>query len=166
MISIKATQDNMVLCENMMVLTKSQYEKLECEALQDRIDGLCKDLHINGRYVRNNGNMKISIVSTIVPEYNDQVAHDIEIAHINLLSEIDKLELPHEEPVVEEFTSPTNADRDRTESVKIIKSIMEDSVIIDHAIIYVDPCDLFRMARISKETICEAFEAFLEKYDN
>lgn len=166
MISIKATQDNMVLCENMMVLTKSQYEKLECEALQDCIDNLCKDLHINGRYVRDNGNVKVSVVSTTVPEYNDQVAHDIEIAHINLLSEIDKLELPHEEPVVEESTSPTHADRDRTKSIKTIKSIMEDSVMIDHAVIYVDPYGFFEMAGISKETICEAFEAFLEKYDN
>lgn len=101
-----------IACEHKEVLTDSQYEKLECKELQERIDALCKDMHVS-RYIEENGNVKISVISRNLETFDDEALHDMEMTHTSFLSAVDKMEMPEDKT---ENASQNNNDGNATEN--------------------------------------------------
>lgn len=86
--------DGMVNVTILIVLTGSQFQKLENKDLRTRIDDLAKIFHLDWA-VESNGNVQMAALSrTCGPVVGSNEAHEIEIAADNFMSAVDKMELP------------------------------------------------------------------------
>ena len=106
-----------------IVLTNSQYEKLTCDELAKRVDGLAKDFHVDWS-IECNGNVSvINITRTTTATIDDAFCHELEMDATNFMSAIDKMELSKPEP---ECPSHDNADETDAENLAFVDSLIED----------------------------------------
>ena len=106
-----------------IVLTNSQYEKLTCDELAKRVDGLAKDFHVDWS-IECNGNVSvINITRTTTATIDDAFCHELEMDATNFMSAIDKMELSKPEP---ECPSHDNADETDAEKLAFVDSLIED----------------------------------------
>lgn len=154
------------MCEDIIVLTNEQFQKLECQELQPAIDALCKDMHIEGRYCKDSNDMHLSVISATLSEYDDTAHHTMEMTHLNFLNAIDKLELqkPIPEEPAEEDTSKAS---DSEEEYNYVKRMFEeyDWEMISGATI--QTCILgipipIDVGTVSSDTLKELFRCYLE----
>lgn len=156
--------DGVLIAEDKIVLTDSQLKKLECEELQERINTMCKDLHISRRHVETNGNTSMSVVAITPQEFNNQVQHELEMTHCNLLSVIDDMTIPTKEEPTDQ-TETTEEDQTELEFVKeILKEIEEDDMICGSAVVSrlpmlgAVPCGI----QICRETLINLLKCYTE----
>jgi hypothetical protein len=164
MFSVKKSRGGL-MCEDIVVLTNEQFQKLECQELQPAIDALCKDMHIEGRYCKDSNYMHLSIISATLPEYDDTAHHTMEMTHLNFLNAVDKLELP--KPTSEEHEEGESKVLDDEEEYNFIKETYEDyewenlSGASMHTILPGLPVPI-EIGTISSTTLKELFKCYLE----
>lgn len=154
-----------IACEHKEVLTDSQYEKLECKELQERIDAMCKDMHIK-RYIEENGNIRISVISQEMGQFDDEKLHAMEMAHTSFLSAIDKMELPADEIVDD---SNRCGVEDKEVDAEWIQGFIDNlnkingpccaEVIMNHPLFDIP---IGTGMRLSKKTLIRVLECFIE----
>lgn len=114
-----------LLCEELIILTASQHEKLENEQLRQKIDNIAKDMRISSWVVENNGNV---FVAAIGKEFESVIGseemHEVEIAATNFMGAIDKLELPTD-PAEDDMKDPNLIHFDDGE-LGFVKSLLAD----------------------------------------
>ena len=91
----------------LVVLTKSQAEKLACEGLIKRIDGLSKDLNVDWA-VEISGNYEIAAISrtTQAAVIEEEMLSSLEKAAHEFICAVDKMEMPLPEPAQEAEQAP------------------------------------------------------------
>jgi len=164
MFSVKKSRGGL-MCEDIIVLTNEQFQKLECQELQPAIDALCKDMHIEGRYCKDSNDMHLSVISATLPEYDDTAHHTMETTHLNFLNAIDKLEL--QKPTPEEPAEGASTVYHDEEEYNFVKEMYEkdDWELISGASIQTrilflpDPIEI---AMISSTTLKELLRCYLE----
>lgn len=92
MIKIMPNGDN-IIAEDIVTLTESQRQKLECSSLAEKVDALCKDLHIESWEVRNNGNVATHAIMCEMERYDDETQNRLGRIHHEFLQAVDKMEL-------------------------------------------------------------------------
>lgn len=125
MFSVKKSRGGL-MCEDIIVLTNEQFQKLECQELQPAIDALCKDMHIEGRYCKDSNDMHLSVISATLNEYDDTAHHTMEMTHLNFLNAIDKLEL--QKPTPEEPTEGASTVYHDEEEYNFVKGMFEKTL--------------------------------------
>lgn len=93
MIRIMPNGDN-IIAEDIVTLTESQRQKLECSSLAKEVDSLCKDLHIESWEVRNNGNVATHAIMCEMDRYDDETQNRLGRTHHEFLQAVDKMQLP------------------------------------------------------------------------
>ena len=156
-----------IACEHKEVLTDSQYEKLECKELQERIDTLCKDMHIE-RYIEDNGNVKISVISRNLETFDDEALHDMEMTHTSFLSAIDKMEMPTDEVENADDSNRCGVE-DKEIDAEWIQGFVDNlnkldgpccaEVIMNHPLFDIP---IGTGMRLSKKTLIRILECFIE----
>lgn len=156
-----------IACEHKEVLTDSQYEKLECKELQECIDALCKDMHFS-RYIEENGNVKISVISRNLKAFDDEALHDMEMTHAAFLSAIDKMELPADEVEnaddsdddgVEDEEIDAKWIQEFVDNIKEIETPCCAEIIAHHPLL---PISIPTGMRLSEKTLIRICECFIE----
>lgn len=164
MFSVKKSRGGL-MCEDIVVLTNEQFQKLECQELQPAIDALCKDMHIEGRYCKDSNDMHLSIISATLPEYDDTAHHTMETTHLNFLNAIDKLEM--QKPTPEEPAEGASTVYHDEEEYNFVKEMYEDydwenlSGAAVHTILPGLPVPI-EIGTISSTTLKELFRCYLE----
>ena len=179
MYKVKVYENGVLECQDKQVLTDSQFQKLKCNALIDQINAMCKDLHIEGRFVEEicNGNVKRSVITKMTDFFDNKTAHDLEMKHISFLSAIDKLELPAQDEENEEEDGEDDTeffDEDKTtEFVKIMLHDLnlpddDDESIIGALVMgtMIDPlfARLTTWGKISHDLLKEFCELYLKAH--
>lgn len=105
-----------------IVLTNSQYDKLTCDELAKRVDGIAKDFHVDWS-IECNGNVNIiNITRTTTATIDDAFCHKLEMDATNFMSAIDKLELSKPEP-----ECPAHAvDSEEEQKLEFVKELLYD----------------------------------------
>lgn len=115
-----------LLCEELIILTASQREKLENEQLRQKIDNLAKDMRISSWVVENNGNV---FIAAIGKEFESVIGseemHEVEIVATNFMGAIDKLELPTD-PAEDDMKDPNLIHFDDGINLDFVKSLLAD----------------------------------------
>ena len=102
------------LCEAVVVLTDSQFEKLENPELLPRIEAAAKDLHVEFA-VEKNGNVALCVVGTIQKWPIDSTdMHNAEINATNFMSFVDDLEVEEDK------------DDEKMSQKDFVKKLLED----------------------------------------
>lgn len=164
MFSVKKSRGGL-MCEDIVVLTNEQFQKLECQELQPAIDALCKDMHIEGRYCKDSNDMHLSIISATLSEYDDTAHHTMEMTHLNFLNAVDKLEL--QKPIPEEQEESASTVYHNEEEYNFVKGVFErdDWELISGASIETRILGLpvpIEIAAISSDTLKELLRCYLE----
>lgn len=104
-----------------IVLTDSLYEKLTCDELAKRVDGLAKDFHVDWS-IECNGNVSIiNVTRTTTDIIDDAFCHKLEMDATNFMSAIDKLELPKPE-----HECPSHENNEEMSTTDFVKELLYD----------------------------------------
>ena len=119
MIKIMPNGDN-IIAEDIVTLTESQRQKLECSSLAEKVDALCKDLHIESWEVRNNGNVATHAIMCEMDRYDDETQNRLGRTHHEFLQAIDKMELS--KPLPEQ----NKCEAVNQDDVRFVKQLLEE----------------------------------------
>lgn len=164
MIRIMPNGDN-IIAEDIVTLTESQRQKLECSSLAKEVDSLCKDLHIESWEVRNNGNVATHAIMCEMDRYDDETQNRLGRTHHEFLQAIDKMELSKPLPDQDECEEVNQDD------VKFVKKLLEEyeseprtvgATLMSNipGIPFAVPC-----GRISRSLLKDLLVTYLERYD-
>lgn len=155
-----------------IVLTNIQYDKLTCDELAKRVDGLAKDFHVDWS-IECNGNVNIiNITRTTTDTIDDAFCHKLEMDATNFMSAIDKLELSKPEP---ECPSHENAE-EMTEK-RFIEQLLRDlnlpkedeDHVIGAKIVCMGPCTIpwaVEWGKMTHSLLKEMCELYIKAHEN
>jgi len=114
----------------LVVLTKSQAEKLASESLIKRIDALSKDLNVDWA-VEISGNYEIAAISrtTSAGAIEEEMLASLEKVAHEFMQAIDKMEMPLPEPALEqECPSHEDESKKEEETIEFVKTILKKAI--------------------------------------
>lgn len=121
-ISLVTSQGKKMMCvAELIVLTNSQYEKLTCDDLAKRVDGLAKDFHVDWSIECNKNANIINVTRTTSDVVDDAFCHQLEIDATNFMSSIDNMELPKPEP-----ECPSHEDNEEMSVTDFVNTLLSD----------------------------------------
>lgn len=166
-ISLVTSQGKKQMCvAELIVLSESQYEKLMDKRLAKQVDSIAKDLHVDWA-IEETGNANILGISrTTADVVDDAFYHDLEIASINFMKDVDKLQLSTEA----ECPSHEDATKNQ-ENVEFVKALLKEvvpnknmRVIVAEIVPSFIPGTCIRKATISTDLLREMCKIYLESY--
>lgn len=164
MIRIMPNGDN-IIAEDIVTLTESQRQKLECSSLAKEVDSLCKDLHIESWEVRNNGNVATHAIMCEMDRYDDETQNRLGRTHHEFLQAVDKMQLPEK---VQDQDECEQVNQDDVAFVKELLKRYDNEPRILGATLMIDIPDIpFAVpdGRISGSLLKDLFVTYLERYD-
>lgn len=164
MIRIMPNGDN-IIAEDIVTLTESQRQKLECSSLAKEIDALCKDLHVESWEVRNNGNVATHAIMCEMDRYDDETQNHLGRTHHEFLQAVDKMELSKPLPEQNKCEAVNQGD------VAFVKEVLDgydkEPEIIGAALMMGIPGIPIpvQCGKISRSLLKDLLVTYLERYD-
>ena len=162
----------------LVILTKSQAEKLSNESLLKQLDNMAIDMAIEWA-IEMSGDYEILVISrTTFSNVEEEMLKDIEKTAHEFLSNVDKLELPK---VLKEPECPSHEDANLTEekreTIDFVKTLLHDinlpeedeDHVIGGQILCYGPKDIpfpLQWGKISSNLLKEMCELYLAAHEN
>lgn len=151
--------DGVLEFRSIIVCTESQFNKMTAGVNQKHILAWCDDNHVTVEAQK--GTQCMSILREIITEVNESEARRVDRLHTEFLKFVDSL------PEVDALDKTKQADfRSTTEFINDMLTDIHNSEIKGAIVVHEIDSFLVEWGRISKETLAEMCELYLDKYEH
>lgn len=166
MFKVACKENGNLECQSKLILDEATYKKLECGALQEKINRVCEDLDIDGRFIEESDNQKLSVITINTDEFDDESNVELEKRHICFLSAVANMEIPKPEEEKKEDRHKEPSTLELVNSVlEHIDTIKKDGLSFSGAILYLTVHPLFPLepfASFNAESTIEILKCYSE----